>query len=402
MLGTSWLGALASVDHQLVLRHTAAPDTCYIGLGPIGDSCVLLWPLVQVTAPATGESPALTYFKPHAQVTTPCLKPLTDLASWTACTFQARSPASLASLKAGRRLLPVQASEEAPLLFTVAKQGFWNLGHPFLQSLCRHLQVDSSQSTCRFDTLHSLLHHIMPNTSDHDILDICGRRVSRMAGRASKESYEDLLELDGSTDFLTKDDVTTLRKETKTAVEREAETDEFRKALVSKRASLPKRPGDGRVAGAPSGSSSSSSRRVAIPKQGLVSHEQVSPVACFWGLVIMMSKSDSPAGLAIGLAGGPGGSALYRRVSECSQLRWGFMGATGSGVSGGDLADGGGGGNVVLTFQAVRHHRAPCANHARRQRCHLPAPMWESIGQRLLVRPDATKPRAFQVMGQVG
>lgn len=65
MLGTSWLGALASVDHQLVLRHTAAPDTCYIGLGPIGDSCVLLWPLVQVTAPATGESPALTYFEPH-------------------------------------------------------------------------------------------------------------------------------------------------------------------------------------------------------------------------------------------------------------------------------------------------------------------------------------------------
>lgn len=255
----------------------SAPQACFLGLGGVGDSSVLLWPMVAKELRATDVAMVMTCYEPDVFVRTPCLKPLTELSGWTASSFEVRSPASLASrspgLGAGRRLLSVKASEEAPLLETVAKQAFWNLGHPFLQPSCRHLQIDISESSCLFDTLSILLRQALPGASEHEVLDLCGRRVSMMAGKASKESYEDLLELEGSTEFLTKDDVGVLRKETTKANDHAAQVDEFRQALVAKRAALPRRPGGASNSSSGSGGASSSRRR-SIPKHGLISHEQ--------------------------------------------------------------------------------------------------------------------------------
>lgn len=281
-LGKTWLGALADVQHQLILRETSAPQVCYMGLGCVGDSCVLLWPMhSKIVDQAGTDGSKLTYYEPDVSVTSPVLRPMVDLSMWRAVVFEPRSPASSArlhpGLAVGRRLLAVRASDEAPLLEVAARHGFWSLGHPFLQALCKLLQLDNGHSASLFDTLLFLLRSVLPDMSEHELLDICGRRVARMAGRASKESYEDLLELEGSTEFLTKDDVTTLRKETEKATDQTADVNEFRTAVVRKRAALPKRPGESRGSG---GGSGGSRKKLSLPKRGVISHEQVLGGAC--------------------------------------------------------------------------------------------------------------------------
>lgn len=142
VVGSAWLGALASVEHNLVLQQPSWSPQWFFSLGCVGDRCVLLWPAYERTATGA-DNASIVYFEPDVLVKDLVLRPMCDLKSWSACTIEYRSPAWASSrhsdMKLPRRLLAARASEPRPLLTTVALNSFWSLSHPVLQALGRHL-----------------------------------------------------------------------------------------------------------------------------------------------------------------------------------------------------------------------------------------------------------------------
>lgn len=276
VVSTSWLGALASVDHNLMLRQISWSSQWFFSFGAVGDNCVLRWPAYEREATDPDNSKNIVYFEPDVLVRELVLRPICDLQSWTACTVEYRSPAWAASrhmnMKLSRRLLALRASEPASLLQTAARHSFWSLSHPVLQALGKHLGCTSmGSSTSLFDTLSSLLTFVLPEATEQDIVQLCSLRCVNMSSKSSRESFQDLLELDAATWFLDKDDITALQKESSKAAETSGRVDEFRAALHQKRASL----ASSRSGSSGSGGVGQAAPRLRVPQKGFIAHGEI-------------------------------------------------------------------------------------------------------------------------------
>jgi hypothetical protein len=174
---------------------------------------------------------------------------------------------------------------------------FWDLSLAFLQALAKHLGCEIQDDTS--DILHvvmTLMKHVLPGSSEGDLLSMCRHRTAAMKRTSCKDGVEDLLRFEEAGAFLDEDDIKTLKKEDGKARDQKVQFDDYRKSVMNRSSRSGCSPAS-RLGGVSASRSSSASSSVAVPKEGLIPHESEG-INTTW-LVCVAHQEHGPLGRSI-------------------------------------------------------------------------------------------------------
>ena len=206
-------------------------------LGPVGDSAVLVWPVVErpITL-STGET------RTEYVVDRPLVKPefvsIYELGPWEAEEIKVRSPAWMKRYGGSRatadRQCWIKEGDRMELKRLSAKMGFWMLCLAFLQGLAKYLGMPFHYSDSEFTLVFHLCKFIEPLWTDMEVLEIALRRLKQMRHRKTDEITE-YLKVDETADFLDKDDVKELKSKVNQNKSEKENRSNFRNDMKAKR-----------------------------------------------------------------------------------------------------------------------------------------------------------------------
>ena len=282
MLRFSWLGGLARWQHNIVLKISDVEGSgagWAFALGPVGDSAVLAWPAKEVEL--VHGDPARTFFQPVVPLSRPLFVAILDLQSWEGCSYEWHAPAWTHSehpdSKYQTRLLAVRRSPTLPLLSLAAEEAFWDLPLTTLQALSAHVGLAHGAALDAFDLVLSLLKHACPNKEEVDLLPLVIKRLAVMKKNAGGDVINEVLAVDETADYLTKDDHANLKKEASKMQGREIDYKAFKERYKTKKAELsppivqPKKRSRKREA--------SAAQRLRVPEDGTIPHVEAKALA---------------------------------------------------------------------------------------------------------------------------